>query len=1683
MLDLFYRGTVNLRQGEEAAGLKDVWKTLLIDTIRLETLDVISEVTLSETREGVDRTLDTHEQLLTTIKTEIVDEVEALVDLKSGLEVECEICKDTFKEEEDMLRHMEFSHSDKRSMYDKIKYKRSKADEDEKHPKDKGKGKGKGKGKSTIETKPIRKEVIPLIENVPKNVDEHKSPSKTPSPDPEDNSISVSEQPNEDSNESPPESITIEEIPLEPEEPRAVKKDKKGGKKTKSSVTTEMVRKADIVIKEKRAAEQPSVEEPSPKKAKTVNDRPSIKEVEENEVEEEKTEEEQTWDDIECLVCDQEVTVFLEKPGHNRRKYQMHLLTHFYDTQYPEIPEGLRVYQCSYKDCSYAGGSRNPYIHHIAFKHDEWYRRINRRVDQAMKNPDIGDELEELSAVKEVFLTDYRIIPEARNGNVKPLWVEGSALGREAEKEVEKQKEVDLGKEIEKDPVKDKGNKIDKEKEINKEKEQLPSVESGRMSKMLIRTETHKENENILLQHQVVDEVQKEKKLLSAMESKNKNSISKPTTSSPLKADKPRTPIEDPTKELRCRLCPKVMKIDPTKVSKNRQSFQMHLMESHFVETMFNDIPTMSKYYCPYRACEFPGAETKERFRVHLAFTHKEFSKRINRKITELMAGADPSSNMTELQTLRDIKDFFQKDPRVLSTSDSGKTWASGELLHSTQDMINAGPPIPKNQILTQSTIHTPVKEGHMGTVNVEISADLIQQLKAEAIKEEPGLQLGTLPLAVLPEAMSLPEISVKASAVPEHPQTFLLPQNPPQIKHQNPAQPQQHHNLPQPPTPLPTAYLPHPPTPMPSAYLPHPPTPLPNAYLPQPPIPQPTAHLPQPQGLLQQISLPQLPSQPLAPLEVKLPEQNFSPLPDQISNGPMLSGLLSPCAESVCLDNDDHTENAYIPTQVPNTGLVPDGLRRKEKKEIKAQNLRREKPRQTPLPPTLLPTNNPPSQFDVEMSPSKDTPIEVSDDEVNADLMEVLNNIQILPARASMDRDSTGTEVPLVIDDDVIEELLDIPPNDVNVHGKTKQTDSTTSTPQSTPVKVRTTPPPLYFGITTPVKDTDSAMTTPQDTPLKSLLSPVSKASIESGASREIGPINSGIYTCKVCKKDFVKRPEVIMHIICDHMQERFPDVPHLIDERYQCPHNDCNYNSPKRNGLLAHLTLKHAAINISDVTDLIIHDDEQLHKAAAIMNEPRNPSRNSRNPSRTHSPEVSSSDQANSPEKVKISKVKLEPGAEQPLQVKISKRDQTSFSWKCKGCQENFMSEDGLRQHIIMTHLQKEFDSVAPKGLKIYSCEQCFKYSTVSRSNFIKHMGMQHQVVREEMVGQYVEQSESLLLSIDVITCRCDKQFEKQRQLREHIIFTHYKNKFKGIPKGKKRYRCTESGCPFKTHSRGMLIKHLVSDHEALTQKEIKKFIPTKNDDSRSADDSTSDESVIEDDSSVDFDDSVSQVPAPVTENKKLSSSHSEEIVSLDSDGDTPSSSRDKDIPFANNTAHECPVCGKLVAQRSNFEDHLQTHGVEQDPVFQCGECEMVTSFAQLYLHLASVHSRTTPQTSIKVACLSCEDSWTATSSRKAIRWLRTHCTEPTSKAKHHTSTLKYASGARQALHLTYRYSCQLCTMYFKTTETLAEHGKKFNSRCFRPNQGSRKDPIYTVSNILIQHLYLYFLSVPSV
>ena len=70
--------------------------------------------------------------------------------------------------------------------------------------------------------------------------------------------------------------------------------------------------------------------------------------------------------------------------------------------------EGVREYRCSYRDCGYTAAQKNHFLQHMAFTHDEWYKRINRRIEEAVRDPRIAEELEDLSAIKEAFVTDYR---------------------------------------------------------------------------------------------------------------------------------------------------------------------------------------------------------------------------------------------------------------------------------------------------------------------------------------------------------------------------------------------------------------------------------------------------------------------------------------------------------------------------------------------------------------------------------------------------------------------------------------------------------------------------------------------------------------------------------------------------------------------------------------------------------------------------------------------------------------------------------------------------------------------------------------------------------------------------------------------------------------------------------------------------------------------------------------------------------------------------------------------------------------------------------------------------------------------------------------------------------------------------------------------------------------------------
>jgi len=572
-------------------------------------------------------------------------------------------------------------------------------------------------------------------------------------------------------------------------------------------------------------------------------------------------------------------------------------------------------------------------------------------------------------------------------------------------------------------------------------------------------------------------------------------------------------------------------------------------------------------------------------------------------------------------------------------------------------------------------------------------------------------------------------------------------------------------------------------------------------------------------------------------------------------------------------------------------------------------------------------------------------------------------------------------------------------------------------------------------------VKEPPEAIKQPENTrkPVLELIENCKPASAEATPA-----VASELYTCKQCRKQFDKRPVCIMHIITEHMQERFPGVPHLIDEKYLCHHAGCTYNSVKRNGLLAHLTLKHNAINIMDVTELMLHSDE---------------------------------DEAQPPRDLSDSQsgIKQETVAA-PLPVTITEADQASVSWKCRNCDSPFNSEDAVRQHVLLSHLLDQFADLAPPDQKIYSCTHCFKYSTVSRVNFIKHLGMQHQVIREETLGRYIEHSRSLLLDIDVIKCRCGKQFDKHRQLKDHIVSNHYKDKFRQIPKGKERYECRkhhEPSCFFVADNRGLLIKHLVNEHKFLSDLDIDKFKLSNGSDSQSAVANNSDCSnenadnenndgspnMDQDDShsSIDFNDSVSQ--AATSKNKKniackkaFPETHEPVVVEIEE-------VEIEEIPFENNTGHKCPICSKHIAQRSNFEDHLQTHKILNDVVFHCVECSFATSFAQMYYHLISFHKESSQ---IKLQCLCCKINMSSSGVKESIKQIRDHSTHPASQTKHQVSAKKFLELPKRTLYSMFRFSCQICSMYFKKPASLLEHGKKFNSRCY--NSSVRSDPIYT-------------------
>ena len=423
---------------------------------------------------------------------------------------------------------------------------------------------------------------------------------------------------------------------------------------------------------------------------------------------------------------------------------------------------------------------------------------------------------------------------------------------------------------------------------------------------------------------------------------------------------------------------------------------------------------------------------------------------------------------------------------------------------------------------------------------------------------------------------------------------------------------------------------------------------------------------------------------------------------------------------------------------------------------------------------------------------------------------------------------------------------------------------------------------------------------------------------------------------------------------------------------------------------------------------------------------------------------------------EKVEEEIVKKET-IEEPLQVSLTDEDHADISWKCKTCSKSFSSEDLVRVHVLMFHLMDRFDNTAPKDLKIYSCDQCHKYSTTSRVSFIKHLGMVHHAVSDLVFSEHIEQCRTLLLDIDVIKCSCDKKFDKEKQLRHHIIFTHLKNKFRHIPKGVSTYRCNDyhPGCQFIADSRVTLIKHSISVHNLVTEEEFSRFMspPVSSAASKdviAVDDSSSIESIDNDDSSIGFNDSVSQAANPQP------SLGADTVTIID----IPEEIRMGGEPFENNSCHKCPICFKIVAQRSNFEDHLQTHGILNDPVFHSHDGCFVTSFGQIYCHL-SVHHEDKPA---KVQCLCCDTVFSGSNALETFNQLRDHCVG-SSRKTHQQKSLNFMGDIKNNLHSKFRYSCQTCSMYFLYSDDLKSHGETFNSRCHQMNHGARIDPVFSV------------------
>ena len=84
-----------------------------------------------------------------------------------------------------------------------------------------------------------------------------------------------------------------------------------------------------------------------------------------------------------------------------------------------------------------------------------------------------------------------------------------------------------------------------------------------------------------------------------------------------------------------------------------------------------------------------------------------------------------------------------------------------------------------------------------------------------------------------------------------------------------------------------------------------------------------------------------------------------------------------------------------------------------------------------------------------------------------------------------------------------------------------------------------------------------------------------------------QLSLVRGSIFSCRACGEPFKTRPGVTMHIITSHLYQKIGELPDLVGKFY-CAHDGCTFSTAKKNGLLAHLTLKHSDLVI-ELHDLI--------------------------------------------------------------------------------------------------------------------------------------------------------------------------------------------------------------------------------------------------------------------------------------------------------------------------------------------------------------------------------------------------------------------------------------------------------------------------------------------------------------